>query len=108
MKSFATIIAGIASIMLSAATPAQTYPAKPIRIIVPYPPGGTSDILTRMIGQKLTEAWGQSVIADSRPGAAGIIGVELLTRAPADGYTLVLMDVGNLTIMPSVFRKLPF
>ncbi|HZM47054.1 MAG TPA: tripartite tricarboxylate transporter substrate binding protein [Burkholderiales bacterium] len=87
---------------------AQNYPAKPIRIIVPYPPGGTSDILTRMVGQKLTESWGQSVIADSRPGAAGIIGVELTVRAPADGYTLVLMDVGNLTIIPSVYRKVPF
>jgi tripartite-type tricarboxylate transporter receptor subunit TctC len=108
--------AGISAILVLCAaqlaapgvTIAQTYPAKPIRIIVPYPPGGTSDILTRMIGQKLTESWGQSVIADSRPGAAGIIGVELTTRSPADGYTLVLMDVGNLTIIPSVYRKVPF
>jgi tripartite-type tricarboxylate transporter receptor subunit TctC len=108
MKNLAATVLGSMLIILSPAGLAQNYPAKPIRIIVPYPPGGTSDILTRMIGAKLTESWGQSVIADSRPGAAGIIGVELLVRAPADGYTLVLMDVGNLTIMPSVFRKLPF
>src|SRR5262245_25766636 len=87
---------------------AQTYPAKPIRVIVPYPAGGTSDILTRMVGAKLTESWGQQVISDSRPGANGNIGVEALVRSAPDGYTLVLMDVGNLTISPSVFRKLPF
>ena len=108
MNRFAAIVLGFSSAILSHAGVAQTYPSKAIRIIVPYPPGGTSDIMTRLIGQKLTESWGQSVLADSRPGAAGIIGVELTARAPADGYTLVLMDVGNLTIMPSVFRKLPF
>jgi tripartite-type tricarboxylate transporter receptor subunit TctC len=108
MKSLAAIVVGLSLTILSHAGLAQNYPVKPIRIIVPYPPGGTSDILTRMIGAKLTESWGQSVLADSRPGAAGIIGVELLVHTPADGYSLVLMDVGNLTIMPSVFRKLPF
>jgi tripartite-type tricarboxylate transporter receptor subunit TctC len=108
MKSLAAIVVGLSLVIVSHAGVAQNYPAKPIRIIVPYPPGGTSDILTRMVGQKLTESWGQSVIADSRPGAAGIIGVELTVRAPADGYTLVLMDVGNLTIIPSVYRKVPF
>ena len=110
MKAALSTILALCAAQLAApgVTTAQTYPAKPIRIIVPYPPGGTSDILTRMIGQKLTESWGQSVIADSRPGAAGIIGVELTVRAPADGYTLVLMDVGNLTIIPSVYRKVPF
>src|SRR6185295_7578729 len=108
MRSLAAIVGAFSLIILSHAAVAQNYPVKPIRIIVPYPPGGTSDILTRLIGQKLTESWGQSILADSRPGAAGIIGVELTVRAPADGYTLVLMDVGNLTIMPSVFRKLTF
>ena len=87
---------------------AQPYPAKPIRVIVPFPPGGTSDILTRLIGAEITKAWGQPVLADNRPGANGNIGVELLARSAPDGYTLVLMDVGNLTISPSVFQKLPF
>jgi len=87
---------------------AQAYPAKPIRVIVPFPPGGTSDILTRLVGAKLTEAWGQQVVADNRPGANGNIGVEALVRSAPDGYTLILMDVGNLTISPSVFQKLPF
>ena len=96
----------ITAIALPAA--AQTnYPAKPIRVVVPYPAGGTSDILTRMVGAKLTEAWGQQVISDSRPGANGNIGVEIVVRSPPDGYTLTLMDIGNLTVSPSMY-KLPF
>jgi tripartite-type tricarboxylate transporter receptor subunit TctC len=87
---------------------AQTYPSKPIRVIVPYPPGGTSDILTRLIGAKLTESWGQQVIADNRSGASGNIGAGLTARSAPDGYTLLLTDVGNLTISSILFSKLPF
>src|ERR1035437_4395760 len=75
---------------------AQTYPSKPIRVIVPFPPGGTSDILTRLIGAKLTESWGQQIIADNRTGAGGNIGAELTARAAPDGYTFLLTDIGNL------------
>lgn len=94
--------------MFALQVPAQTFPAKPIRIIVPFPAGGTSDILTRLIGAKLTEAWGQPVLADNRPGANGNIGADFVARAAPDGHTLVLMDVGNLAISPSVFAKMPF
>ena len=87
---------------------AQSYPARPIRVIVPYPPGGTSDILTRLIGAKLTESWGQQVIADNRTGASGNIGAELVTRAAPDGHTLLLTDIGNLVLSSVVFSKLPF
>ena len=87
---------------------AQTFPSKPIRIVVPFPAGGTSDILTRLIGGKMNEAWGQQVLADNRPGANGNIGADMVARAAPDGHTLVLMDVGNLAISPSVFAKLPF
>jgi tripartite-type tricarboxylate transporter receptor subunit TctC len=86
----------------------STYPAKPIRVIVPYPPGGTSDILTRLIGVRLTESWGQQVIADNRAGANGNIGAELTARAAADGYTLMLTDLGNFVISSILFTKLPF
>ncbi len=106
-----TIILAALSGVLAAFTlqvPAQTYPAKPIRIIVPFPAGGTSDILTRLIGVKLTESWGQPVLADNRPGANGNIGADVVARAAPDGHTLVLMDVGNLAISPSVFAKMPF
>ncbi len=88
--------------------PGQAWPAKPIRVLIPYPAGGTSDILARMIGAKLTESWGQQVIADSRPGANGNIAVEMLARSAPDGYTLTLMDIGNLSISPSLYTKLPF
>ncbi len=104
-----TMAAGAAgSVAFAGLAAAQTWPAKPIRVIVPYPAGGTSDILTRMVGAKLTEVWGQQVISDSRPGANGNIAVEMLTRAAPDGYTLTLMDVGNLSISPSMYTKLPF
>jgi tripartite-type tricarboxylate transporter receptor subunit TctC len=101
-------MAGCAALLLAAAAaPAQNWPVKPIRVVVPYPAGGTSDILTRLVGAKLTESWGQQVISDSRPGANGNIGTEIVVRSPPDGYTLGLMEIGNLSISPSMY-KLPF
>jgi tripartite-type tricarboxylate transporter receptor subunit TctC len=87
---------------------AQDWPAKPIRIIVPFPAGGTSDVLARNLGQKLNEAWKQSVIVENRPGANGNIGAGAVARATPDGYTLLLTDVGALSISPSVYPDLPF
>ena len=87
---------------------AQTYPSRPVRVIIPYPPGGTSDILTRLIGAKLTESWGQQVIADNRTGASGNIGAEIAARAAPDGHTLLLTDIGNLVLSSVLFSKLPF
>lgn len=87
---------------------ADTYPDRPIKIIVPFAAGGTSDILARSIGQKLTERWGQSVIVENRVGASGNIGALAEARSPADGYTLMLMDVGNLAISPSLYNDLHF
>ena len=89
-------------------TTAPAWPAKPIRVIVPFPSGGTSDILARLIGQKLTEAWGQQILVDSRAGANGSIGTDIVVRAPPDGYTFLLTDVGGLMISPSVYPKLPY
>ncbi len=84
-----------------------TYPAKPIRIVVPFPAGGTSDVLARILSQKFTESWGQPVVVDNKPGSSGNLGADLVAKSAADGYTLVLMDVGNLVISPALF-KLPF
>jgi len=94
-----------ASILLGSGALAQSYPVKPVRILVPFPPGGTSDILSRLISPKLTEKWGQSVIVESRPGAAGAIAMELTAKSPPDGYTLVLTDVGTLVILPVLYPK---
>ncbi len=87
---------------------AQAWPAKPIRMLIPYPAGGTSDILARMIGPELTKTWGPQVLVDNRVGANGNIAMDMTARAPADGYTLVLNDLGNLAISPSMYSKLPF
>ena len=92
------------------ATPvrAQTYPAKPVRVVVPYPAGGTSDILARSIGQKLSESLGQPIVVENKPGANGNVGAEIVAKSPADGYTLLLADIGALVISPSVYPTLPF
>ncbi len=86
---------------------AQDYPHKPIRWVIPYPTGGTSDFLARLIGQKLTDAWGQSVVIDNRTGANGNIGTEVAAKAPPDGYTLILV-ASTFTMNPAVYPKLPF
>jgi tripartite-type tricarboxylate transporter receptor subunit TctC len=88
--------------------PAQTYPAKAIRIIVPFPPVGAADLLTRTIGQKLTEAWGQPIIVDNRPGVGGNLGVELAAKAPPDGYTAVMAAVTTNAIGMSTYAKLGY
>jgi len=97
-----------ALLVVSTASSAQSYPSKPIHIIVPYPAGGTSDILARTIGQRLSESFGQPVIVENKPGANGNVGADLVAKAPADGYTLLLADIGALVISPSVYPTLPF
>ena len=87
---------------------AQPYPAKPIKVIVPYPPGGTSDILARALGPKMQEMLGQPWIVENKPGATGNVGADFVAKSPPDGYTLLLADIGSLAISPSVFSKLPF
>ncbi len=86
---------------------AQTYPAKAIRIVVPFPAGGTSDILSRAIGQKLTEEWKQPVIVDNRPGASANIGADIVVKSPPDGYTLLCASTIH-TINPSLYSKLGY
>jgi tripartite-type tricarboxylate transporter receptor subunit TctC len=94
--------------IFSAAAAAQTYPNKPIRIIVPYAAGGTSDILARQIGPELNKAWGQPVVIENRPGANGNVGADMVAKSAPDGYTLLLTDLGGLVISASVYPKLPF
>ena len=98
----------LAAMAVAAAASAQPFPSKPIRIIVPYPPGGTSDILARSVGQKMGEAFGQPVVVENKPGATGNIGADFVAKSPADGYTLLLADIGSLAIAPSVVATLPF
>ena len=88
-------------------SPADAYPGRPIRVIVPSAPGGGTDITARLIGQKLTEKWGQNIVVDARPGAATIVGSEIAARAVPDGYTL-LMITTTFAINPSLYKKLPY
>ena len=93
---------------LAAVVSAQDYPSKPIRFIVPYVPGGNTDILARLIGQKLNEAWKQQVIIDNRAGAGGTVGAELVARAPADGYTIIMGTFGNIIVANSLYKNLKY
>jgi tripartite-type tricarboxylate transporter receptor subunit TctC len=93
---------------LSQAALAEAYPNKPIRIVVPYAAGGTSDILARQIGPKLTEAWGQPVVVENKTGANGNVGADFVAKSAPDGYTLLITDLGGLVISPSVYPQLPF
>ena len=87
---------------------AQPYPTKPIRFIVPFVPGGGTDITARAIGQKLSEAFGKPVVVDNRPGAGGVIGADIVAKAVPDGYTLLLGSPGPLTINPNLQSKMPY
>jgi tripartite-type tricarboxylate transporter receptor subunit TctC len=101
-------LAAASALALSGAALAQAWPAKPVKIIVPYPPGGTSDILARAVGQKMAETYGQPVIVENKAGATGNIGADFVAKSPPDGYTLLLADIGSLAIAPSVVAALPF
>jgi tripartite-type tricarboxylate transporter receptor subunit TctC len=87
---------------------AQTYPSKPIRWIIPFPPGGGTDVISRTLATELTKAWGQQVVADNRPGSGGTIGLAAATKLPADGYNLVLGQLANVGIAPALYSKLPY
>ena len=97
----------IAAALLSTAALAQTYPAKTVRIIVGYPPGGPTDVIARTVAQKLTIALGQQVIVDNRPGASGMIGAEQVVKAAPDGYTLLTVPI-TYAVTPSVYPKMPY
>ena len=98
----------IAAVQAALPAQAQPYPSKPIRLIVPYAAGGTSDIVARQIAPKLNEAWGQPVIVENKPGANGNVGADLVAKSTPDGYTLLVTDLGGLVISASVYPKLPF
>ena len=108
MKTTARRVLLAAALAFSGAALAQSWPSKPIKVIVPYPPGGTSDILARALGPGITAALGQPWIVENKPGATGNVGADFVAKSPADGYTLLLGDIGSLAIAPSVVTTLPF
>ncbi|MGZ5227438.1 MAG: Bug family tripartite tricarboxylate transporter substrate binding protein [Burkholderiales bacterium] len=102
------VAAALACAAISGSLHAQAYPTKPVRWLVPFPPGGGTDVISRALAQKLTEAWGQQVIADNRPGSGGTIGLAAAAKLPADGYNIVLGQLANVAIAPALYAKLPY
>ncbi len=105
---FAKWIAVAGAVFAAAAASAQTYPNKSVRIIVPFSAGGATDIVTRIVGQKLTEAWGQTIVVDNRAGAGGNIGGDLAAKSPPDGYTLFMTSGSIVTANQHIYKKMPF
>ena len=105
---FVSMLAALAYACVSAGAHAQTYPSKPVRFVVPFAPGGGSDLVARTVAMKLTEALGQPVVIDNRAGAAGSIGADIAAKSPPDGHTLFLGSNGPLAINPALYAKLPY
>ena len=102
------LLAALCSLLLTTPTQAQTWPVKPIRIVVPFPPGGFADIFGRVLAEKFSAAWGQPVTVDNRAGGGGNIGADIVAKSPGDGYTLVMGTVGTHAINATLFSKLPY
>ena len=108
MNRLLSTAAALLAFALPQILPAQTYPNKPIRVVIPYPAGGSADIVGRTIGAKLTEAWGQQILIDNKPGAGGNIGTEFVAKSAPDGYSLLLATDIQMAINPHVYKSLPF
>jgi len=100
-------IVALLAVAMGASALAQTFPAKPVRIVVAFPAGGGVDIVARLLAPKLAEAWGQQVIVDNRAGASGVIGTEFAARSAPDGHTLLMGTLGNLSVNPHLIAKMP-
>ncbi|HEX6396437.1 MAG TPA: tripartite tricarboxylate transporter substrate binding protein, partial [Steroidobacteraceae bacterium] len=97
----------LALLLVSTSVAAQTWPSKPVKLIVTYPPGGSSDLMSRVYGAKLAELWGQQVVIESKPGAAGSIGMDFAAKQPNDGYTFVVGNLGPVAVNP-LLSKVPY
>src|SRR5260370_9495200 len=106
MKIFTYVVCAPLAVAPSVA-PAQPFPSRPVKIVVPAAPGGATDALSRSIGARLSEIWGQPVVVENRPGATQILGGEYVAKAPPDGYTLLVSDAATFIMNPSLHRHLP-
>jgi tripartite-type tricarboxylate transporter receptor subunit TctC len=106
MRTLAIAVASL--VLLAQGAAAQTYPTKPIHLLVPYAPGGPADIAARLVGGKLTEAWGQQVVVENKPGGNGFIAMSAAAKAAPDGYTLVMATIGEAAIAPVLFKDVPY
>jgi len=111
IKTFALFAVGLVASLSAALLLAQQdagYPTKSIRIVVPFPPGGGADLTARTLAQKMGDAMGQSIVVDNRPGANGLLGTDIVAKSPPDGYTILVVDRGALSVNPSLYAKLPY
>ncbi len=108
MNAIRLIATGLCLVLYPAMGQAQDFPNKPIRLIVPFPAGGGLDFTTRVIAQRLAEAWGQQVVVENRPGASGMIGAESVVRAPKDGYTLLSCSPAEVSLNAALYPKMPY
>lgn len=108
LKNWLSALTASAIVLTGTMAHSQDYPIKPIKIVVPFPAGGTTDLLARAVGAELNKAWGQPVVIDNRPGAGGNIGSDIVAKSPADGYTLLMGTVGTHGINQSLYAKMPF
>jgi tripartite-type tricarboxylate transporter receptor subunit TctC len=105
LAAFATALAFAAAPL---AASAQAFPSRPVKLVVPFPPGGSVDNIGRLIAQKLTETWGQTVVVENKPGAGGNLGADLVAKSPADGYTVVMGALSTHAVNPSLYAKMPY
>jgi tripartite-type tricarboxylate transporter receptor subunit TctC len=108
MKKVNLIVLFAAALCAATHALAQSYPAKPIRLIVPFSPGGAADLTARTLGEKMGQVLGQPLVVDNKPGANGVVGIDLAAKSAPDGYTLLLTDRGSLAVNPSLYVKLPY
>ena len=109
MPRLAALFAGLVALTVSAVTEAaDSYPSKPLRMVITFPAGGPSDVVVRLVTQRMTEEWGHPVIIDNRGGAGGIVGTEVVAHAPPDGYTFLVGTAGGMTITPALHAKLSY
>ncbi len=108
MRTTAVVISLVASVLAPSIADAQNWPTRPVRLISPFAPGGGADITSRAVAQKLSTSLGQQVLVENRGGAGGMIGVDIATKAPADGYTIVMGTIGPIAINPSLYKKMTY
>jgi tripartite-type tricarboxylate transporter receptor subunit TctC len=108
LHRLAVALLAVPLIAFPIAATAQGFPAKPVRLVVPFPPGGSLDNVGRLLAQKLTEAWGQQVVVENRPGAGGNVGADAVAKSPADGYTVVMGALSTHAVNPSLYAKMPY
>src|SRR3954463_8905057 len=108
MKKVNLIVLFAAALVAATHALAQSYPTKPIRLIVPFSPGGAADLTARTLGEKMGQILGQPLVVDNKPGANGVVGIDLAAKAAPDGYTVLLTDRGSLAVNPSLYVRLPY